>query len=195
MSNENNIDSNNPANKKPNKLVYLLPLLLFFAMVVLLFTGLGKDPTKLESQLIGKPIPEFSKAMLYSPDKIITNKDIKGPALLNVFGSWCPSCYYEHPYLMKLAATKAVNIYGLNYKDKRQDGLKFVNDLGNPYNAIIFDENGRLGIELGVYGAPETFIISSDNKIIHRHVGVVDADVWHNTIKPMLFPETNKGQE
>lgn len=171
------------------KLVYLLPLVFFAAMVILLFTGLGKDPTELDSQLIGKAIPEFEKTVLFNEEKRISNADIQGPALLNVFGSWCPSCYQEHEQLMKLAAAKAVKIYGLNYKDSRRDGIKFINDLGNPYEVIIFDNNGRLGIELGVYGAPETFVISGDNRIIYRHVGVVSDAVWMKKIKPMLFPE------
>jgi len=172
------------------KLIYLLPLILFIAMVILLFSGLGKDPTKLESQLIGKVIPKFEKSLLLIPEKKITNEDLKGPALINVFASWCPSCYQEHPHLMNLAAAKAIRIYGLNYKDKRNDGLKFIKDLGNPYEYILFDDNGRLGIELGVYGAPETFVINSDNKIIYRHVGVVSESVWLQKIKPMLYPET-----
>ncbi len=171
------------------KPIYLLPLFLFFVMVGLLFTGLGKDPTKLDSQLIGKTIPTFKKLLLLDTNKVVTNEDIQGPALINVFGSWCPSCYQEHPYLMKLAEANAIKIIGLNYKDSREDGIKFVEDLGNPYDYILFDNNGRLGIELGVYGAPETFVIDKDNRIIYRHVGVVTDAVWLNKIKPML---TNK---
>jgi len=176
------------------KPIYLLPLILFFAMVILLYTGLGKDPTKLESQLIGKVIPEFKKSLLLSRDRIVSNEDIQGPALLNVFGSWCPSCYQEHPYLMKLAADKSIKVIGLNYKDKREDGIKFIKDLGNPYDFILFDNNGRLGIELGVYGAPETFVIDADNRIIYRHVGVVDDKVWLNKIRPMVFPDTTSSR-
>jgi len=178
-----NQQSNNKTAIKP---IYLLPLFLFFAMVGLLFSGLGKDPTKLESQLIGKAIPKFKKSLLLDTDKVLSNEDIQGPALINVFGSWCPSCYQEHPYLMKLAANKSIKIIGLNYKDKREDGLKFIRDLGNPYDFILFDNNGRLGIELGVYGAPETFVIDKDNRIIYRHVGVVTNTVWLKKIKPML---------
>jgi cytochrome c biogenesis protein CcmG/thiol:disulfide interchange protein DsbE len=169
------------------KLLFLLPLVLFIAMVILLFTGLGKDPTKLESQLVGKSLPSFSKYLLLSPEKIISEKDIKGPALINVFASWCPSCYHEHPYLMELSKNKIVRIYGLNYKDKRPAGLKFINDLGNPYELVIFDDNGRLGIDMGVYGAPETFVVDANNKIIYRHVGIVNEEVWLKTLKPKVF--------
>jgi len=186
-----NQQSNDKAAFKP---IYLLPLLLFIAMVVLLYTGLGKDPTKLDSQLIGKEIPVFQKALLLDPDRTVTNKDIQGPALINVFGSWCPSCYQEHKYLMDFKANNTIKIIGLNYKDERRDGLKFISDLGNPYEYIIFDNNGRLGIELGVYGAPETFVIDANNRIIYRHVGVVSDKVWSKTIKPMLVAETGESR-
>lgn len=179
---------------KNNKLIYLLPLCLFFLMVVLLFTGLGKDPTKLESQLIGKNIPKFEKSLLLSAETMITEKIIQGPALINVFASWCPSCYVEHPYLMQLNKSKAIKIYALNYKDKRQAGLKFINNLGNPYELIIFDENGRLGIDMGVYGAPETFVINSENKIVYRHVGIVNQEVWLNILKPKMYAELGMGE-
>ncbi len=186
----NDQQSNDQQSKKAAlKPVYLLPLILFFAMVVLLYTGLGKDPTKLDSQLIGKNIPVFQKGLLLDPDKTISNTDIQGPALLNVFGSWCPSCYQEHKYLMDFKANNTIKIIGLNYKDTRRDGLKFISDLGNPYEFIIFDNNGRLGIELGVYGAPETFVIDANNLIIYRHVGVVTDKVWLKKIKPMLMAE------
>ena len=179
--------------KKMNrKLLFLLPLLLFMAMVILLYTGLGKDPTHLDSQLIGKVIPDFEKTLLLSPEKILTNNDLQGPALINVFASWCPPCYQEHPHLMKLTAEKGVKIYGVNYKDKRADGLKFINELGNPYEFILFDDNGRLGIDLGVYGAPESFLINSDEKIIYRHVGIVTEAIWLNKIKPMLSTTDEK---
>ncbi len=182
MSSENNSVEDKPK----GKLIYLLPLFLFVLMVILLASGLGKDPTKLESQLIGKALPKFQKTLLFDENKIVTEKDIQGPALINVFASWCPSCYVEHPYLMKLNDTKSVRIYGLNYKDKRQAGLKFINDLGNAYEFILFDDNGRLGIDLGVYGAPETFVVNAKNEIVYRHVGVVDEKVWLNILKPKM---------
>ena len=161
-------------------------------MAVLLYTGLGKDPTQLDSQLIGKPLPKFSKTLLLDENTKITEADIQGPALVNVFASWCPACYHEHPYLMKLAENNEVRIYGLNYKDKRPKGLKFVNDLGNPYFKIIFDDNGRLGIDMGVYGAPETFVINKENQIVYRHVGVVNEGVWKTILKPKMLGLTNK---
>ena len=171
---------------KKRTFLFLMPLILFIAVTALLYSGLGKDPTKLDSQLVGRKIPSFSKSLLLEPQKTVTQEDISGPALINVFASWCPSCYHEHPHLMELAKAKEVTIYGLNYKDKQAAGLKFINDLGNPYQLILFDDNGRLGIDLGVYGAPETFLINHNNEIIYRHVGIVTEEVWHNLLKPML---------
>jgi len=177
------------------KFVALVPLLFFIAMALLLYSGLGKDPTKLDSQLVGKPIPEFSKPDLLQPERILTQNDIKGPALINVFGSWCPSCYQEHPYLMQMAAQKLIRLYGLNYKDTRQAGLKYIQDQGNPYDAIIHDENGRLGIEFGVYGAPETFVINAENRVVYRHVGVVTPSVWEQILKPKLSLHSGSPQK
>ena len=177
-----------------DKLAFFLPVVLFFSIVIILFTGLGKDPTELDSQLIGKPIPAFELATLRDPEAVITQADIKGPALLNVFASWCPSCYVEHPYFMELQARDAIPIYGLNYKDERPDGLKFVTDLGDPYEAIIFDYRGRLGIDLGVYGAPETYLIDANNEIIYRHVGVVNEKVWTEIFQPLLSQGKGQGQ-
>lgn len=174
----------NPDRRK--QLIFLSPLIVFIVMVLVLSSGLGKDPTLLDSRMIGKPIPVFKLQTLTDANKILTQADIQGPALLNVFASWCPSCYVEHPYFMKMQAENLISIYGLNYKDERQDGIKFITDLGNPYTDIIFDLDGRLGIELGVYGAPETFVIDKNNQIIYRHVGVVDERVWTEIMEPML---------
>ena len=174
--------------------IMLFPLVFFIAMVMLLFFGLGKDPTMLDSQLVGQMLPEFEKTLLLDEQKLVTSSDIKGPALINVFASWCPPCYAEHPNLMNLAAANEVTIYGVNYKDTRQDALKFINNLGNPYKYILFDDNGRLGIDLGVYGAPETFLINSENKIIYRHVGIINDEVWNTKLKPILFPANGSQQ-
>ena len=175
------------ANKK--MWLFLLPLILFFAMTLLLFSGLGKDPTKLESQFIGKPVPAFEKLRLLDPTVSVTQNELQGPALLNVFASWCPSCYTEHPYLMKLAQSGEVKIYGLNYRDKYDAALNFVNKLGNPYELIVHDDKGRVGIELGVYGAPETFVIDGNNQIVYRYVGVVTEEVWQKILKPKMLQD------
>jgi cytochrome c biogenesis protein CcmG/thiol:disulfide interchange protein DsbE len=172
--------------------LYLLPLALFVILTILLSSGIGKDPTYQESNLIGKALPNFSKKNLMKIKSTITEKDFKGPALINIFGSWCPACYHEHPFLMKLAASEAINIYGVNYNDELQPALEFIKQQGNPYDLIVFDDNGRLGIELGVYGAPETFLINKDQRIIYRHVGVMSETIWKTKILPLLDPANAK---
>ena len=176
-------------------LLFLIPLLVFIGMAILLYSGLGKDPTRLESQLLGKPVPSFSNSLLLNLEKQVTDKDIKGPALLNVFGSWCPTCYVEHPYLMQIAERKLVTLYGLNYNDKIAAGLEYIRKQGNPYELIIADPSGRLGIDFGVYGAPETFVIDKDNKVIYRHVGMVTPGVWEQLLKPMLYSQAEQAKE
>ncbi len=166
--------------------LYLLPLALVIAMVVLFVPRVGVDPANYESALIGKALPKFSKRNLLNIESIITEQDLQGPALINVFGSWCPACYHEHRYLMELAANSDITIYGLNYKDELDKALEFIEQQGNPYDEILFDENGRLGIDLGVTGAPETFAINAENRIVFRKVGVISEGIWINQIQPAL---------
>jgi len=172
--------------------LYLLPLALFVGLTLLLSSGIGKDPTFQDSNLIGEALPEFSKKNLMKFDSMIAKKDFTGPALINIFGSWCPACYHEHPYLMKLSASGAIKVYGVNYNDEQQAALKFLRERGNPYSLIAYDDNGRLGIELGVYGAPETFLINKDQRIIYRHVGVMSEAIWINKMLPLLNPKTTE---
>jgi cytochrome c biogenesis protein CcmG/thiol:disulfide interchange protein DsbE len=169
-------------------LLYLLPLAVFVALTLLLWSGVGKDPTHLDSQLEGQPLPTFRKPDLLQDGVMISNQDIKGPALINVWASWCPACYHEHKFISELATRGEVPVWGLNYRDQREDAMQFLNEQGNPFVRVIFDEDGRLGIDLGVYGAPETFAISADGRIVYRHVGVLNEQVWQKTIKPLLFP-------
>ena len=167
-------------------LLYTLPLALFIVVTVLLYSGIGKDPTLLDSQMVGKVIPAFNKTRLLNANETITEKDIQGPALINVWGTWCPACYHEHPLILKLAREDKVKIYGLNYNDKREDSIAYLKKMGNPYTAVIFDDNNRLMIDMGVYGAPETFVIDKNNRIVYRHVGVITEGVWQTKIKPKL---------
>ncbi len=173
-------------------LLYTLPLALFIVVTLLLYSGIGKDPTLLDSQMVGKVLPSFNKTRLLHPEQHITNQDIQGPALINVWGTWCPACYHEHPFILKLAREDKVVIYGLNYNDKRADSIAYLEKMGNPYKAVIFDENNRLMIDMGVYGAPETFVIDKNNRIVYRHVGVVTEGAWQTKIKPALAPTPAK---
>ncbi|NGZ13382.1 DsbE family thiol:disulfide interchange protein [Vibrio aestuarianus] len=173
-----------------NKKILFIPLLAFLGLVAVFTTQLvknteGDDPTKLESVLIGKQIPEFRLEDLAEPGKLYDQSVFKGePLLLNVWATWCPTCYAEHQYLNKLASD-GVKIIGLNYKDQRDKAVKWLNELGNPYLISLFDGNGMLGLDLGVYGAPETFLIDSDGVIRYRHVGDVNPTNWKDTLQPM----------
>ena len=170
-----------------NRLFLFLPLVMALVVGVFLFAGLGKDPTKLESALIGKPVPEFVLEDLAEPEVKLDRSVFQGQVnLLNVWAEWCPACWDEHEYLMHLAHDKGVPIVGLNYKDQRETAFRFLNRLGNPYHTIIFDPQGSLGFDLGVYGAPETYVIDAEGIVRFRHVGVVNQKVWEEDLLPAI---------
>lgn len=158
------------------KIIRFIPLLIFLLGFVVLYKGLYLDPTNTKSALEGKPFPAFSLPSLYN-DENIQEINIKGPALVNVWATWCPSCYNEHSFLNELTE-QGILIYGINYKDDRNKALHWLTTMKDPYKLNIFDKEGKLAFDLGVYGAPETFIIDSKGIIIHRHVGEVNEDVW-----------------
>lgn len=169
------------------RIMLFLPLLVALILGVVLFAGIGKDPTRLESALVGKAMPEFSLQDLHQPDVVLSQQVFQGePSLLNVWGTWCPSCRDEHADLMWLAKNEGVPIVGLNYKDQRTDAKIWLDRLGDPYSTSIYDPKGTLGFDLGVYGAPETFVVAGDGTVLHRHVGVVNKKVWEETLRPLL---------
>lgn len=170
------------------KRVFLfIPVVLAVVLGVVLFAGIGKDPNKLESALIGKPVPEFQLQDLHDEDRELDRGLFKGQvSLLNVWGTWCPACRDEHDDLVWLAEEKGIRIVGLNYKDNRDDALIWLDRLGDPYQVSIYDPRGRLGFDLGVYGAPETYVIDADGIVRHRHVGVVNEKVWEEDIEPLV---------
>lgn len=166
-----------------------IPFSVFAVMAGLLYIGLSLDPNELPSVLIDKPVPEFALPDLDNPEKVITPATMKGkPYLLNVWATWCPSCKYEHPYLLKLAEM-GIPIYGVNYKDESEKARKLLRDTGNPYQANIVDEEGTLIMALGVYGAPETFIVDAEGIIRYKLVGVVTEEIWTSTMAPIFFGE------
>ncbi|MBF4433515.1 DsbE family thiol:disulfide interchange protein [Vibrio anguillarum] len=173
-----------------NKKILFIPLVAFLGLVAVFVTQLvknteGDDPTKLESVLIGKSVPEFRLEDLAEPGKLYDQAIFKGePLLLNVWATWCPTCYAEHQYLNRLAGD-GVKIIGLNYKDQRDKAVQWLNELGNPYLISLFDGNGMLGLDLGVYGAPETFLIDANGVIRYRHVGDVNPTNWQTALQPM----------
>ncbi len=166
--------------------VLLLPLIAFLLLVVFLLRGLFSDPTELSSALVGKPVPAFSVPDIYDTSVIYSEQVLKGrPLLLNVWATWCPTCRAEHAYLNQLAA-QGVYIVGLNYKDdSRSKALNWLTTLGDPYQLNLFDASGRIAIEFGVYGAPETFVIDAQGRIRYRHVGDVNERVWQQVLGPL----------
>lgn len=171
--------------------VLFIPLILFLLLAAALLWQLvrnasGDDPTMLESALIGKPVPVFRLESLDEPGKIYDQAAlINGkPLLLNVWATWCPTCRAEHQYLNRLSA-QGVRVVGMNYKDDRQKAITWLNELGNPYAMSLFDGDGMLGLDLGVYGAPETFLIDGKGIIRYRHAGDLNDRVWQSEIKPL----------
>ncbi len=173
-----------------NKKILFIPLIVFLGVVVIFITQLvknseGDDPAKLESVLVGKTVPEFRLEDLAEPGKLYDQSVFKGePLLLNVWATWCPTCYAEHQYLNELAG-QGVKIIGMNYKDQRDKAVNWLNELGNPYLISLFDGDGMLGLDLGVYGAPETFMIDAKGVIRYRHVGDVNERNWKETLQPI----------
>ena len=163
----------------------VLPLAIFLGMAIFLYRGLFLDPSELPSALVDKPFPEFSLAALDNPELTLTREAILGkPALVNVWATWCPSCRVEHPFLNKLAKAGVV-IHGINYKDERAPAQTWLKDLHNPYVLNIEDPKGSLGLDLGVYGAPETFFVDAKGVIRHKFVGVIDEKVWREKLAPI----------
>ncbi|BBP84221.1 thiol:disulfide interchange protein [Pseudomonas sp. Pc102] len=166
------------------RLILLLPLVIFLGVAVFLYRGLFLDPAELPSALIGKPFPAFSLPSV-DGSRPLSEADLKGkPALVNVWGTWCISCRVEHPVLNKLSQMGVV-IHGVNYKDDNAAALKWLKEFHNPYQLDIRDEQGSLGLDLGVYGAPETFLIDKDGIIRHKFVGVIDEVVWREQLAPL----------
>ncbi|MFK8041708.1 DsbE family thiol:disulfide interchange protein [Congregibacter sp.] len=165
-----------------SRLKLFVPLGLFLLLAVLLFRGLSLDPQALPSALIDKPLPAFTLPAL-SDEQPLTDADLVGaPLLLNVWATWCISCRVEHPYLQRLADT-GVLIYGVNYKDDSTAARGWLEQLGDPYRDSIVDAQGTLGLDLGVYGAPETYFVDAKGVIRYRHVGVIDERVWTGRLK------------
>ena len=164
------------------RLLMLLPLAIFVIVAVFLYRGLFLDPTELPSALIGKPLPSFSLPSVEDSQRLITAEDIKGkPALVNVWATWCVACKVEHPVLNQLAK-QGVTIYGVNYKDDNAAAQKWLREFHDPYQLNISDAQGSLGLDLGVYGAPETFIVDKQGIIRHKYVGVIDERVWREQL-------------
>lgn len=166
---------------------YAWPLGIFIVLAVFLGLGLKLNPREVPSPLINKPAPQFVLPELQAPNKIVASREMLGQVwLLNVWASWCAACSQEHPLLVDLARTSGVPIYGLDYKDKREDALVWLRDRGNPYVSTAFDGDGRTGIDYGVYGVPETFVIDRSGVIRYKQIGPLTADVLLSKIMPLV---------
>jgi cytochrome c biogenesis protein CcmG/thiol:disulfide interchange protein DsbE len=165
----------------------LLPLAIFAVLVAFLFVGLFRDPREVPSPLVDRPAPAFTLANLHRPAQQVATADFKGQVwLLNVWASWCVSCRVEHPLLIELAKSKAVPIVGLNYKDKSDEGIAWLAQHGDPYTLSVVDADGRVGIDWGVYGVPETFVVDKAGIIRYKHIGPVTVEALQATILPLV---------
>lgn len=172
-----------------NRVLLFVPLLVFIVLAALFWRGLSLDPSEMPSALVDRPLPNFELPRLADPQQTITKQEVIGkPVLLNVWGTWCVACRVEHPFLVQLAE-QGVPIYGINYKDDSEAARQWLVDLGDPYVANIVDADGRFGIDLGVFGAPETYVVDAQGVIRYKHVGVVDEKVWVEHLAPILFAD------
>ena len=169
------------------KIIDALPLVVFASLIIVLFSFLSDKDDQLETALIDSSFPDFNLGSLSDESRLLTKQDtIKLPALINVWATWCIACRVEHPFLMKLKEESRLTIYGLNYKDNKLKALDLLERDGNPFEFSIYDFEGRLAIDLGVYGAPETFFIDKNGLIRERHVGVIDERVWEEKFSKYL---------
>jgi len=168
------------------RLKLFLPLAVFLVLAGFLFRGLSLDPQALPSALIDRPMPAFTLPVLGADGESVDEKVLSGEvALVNVWATWCASCRVEHPFLTELAR-QGLAIYGINYKDEDDKALAWLAELGDPYRLNIVDAEGTLGLDLGVYGAPETYVVDARGVIRYRHVGVVNAQVWQDILRPIV---------
>ncbi len=166
---------------------YLLPLAVVLLLIGLLAVGLTLDPREVPSPLVGKVAPAFRLSSLSNPQKSISASDWRGQVcMVNVWASWCTACREEHPLLMDLAQRNQLPIYGLNYKDTRDDALGWLTRFGNPYQESVFDAQGTAGLDWGVYGVPETFILDKHGRIRYKHIGAIKADDLERKLLPLI---------
>lgn len=164
-----------------------IPLIVFIAIAVLLWSGIGKDPRVLESVLVGKPAPEFSAPELRNPGVVHSKTSLLGKSyLLNVFASWCPTCRIEHPILERYVRERGLRLVGLNWKDESADALQWLRQFGDPYAEILHDPSGLIGIDFGVAAAPESFVIGADGAILYKHIGALTVEDMETKVMPLL---------
>jgi len=170
-----------------NRVFLFLPLVIFLVMGLYFGLGLRQDPSAIPSQQIDRPLPEFDLPGIADGEPGLSSADLVGQvSLLNVFGSWCPPCAIEHPMLMQISRSGRVPIYGVDWRDRPGDGAAWLARHGNPFARVGDDPQGRLAIDLGITGAPETFVIDQEGRVRFHHVGIVDETVWRDTLLPVI---------
>ena len=163
----------------------LLPLVLFIALVGFLLIGLHRDPHEVPSPLINKPAPDFQLHQLQEPNKHFSPQEMRGKVwVLNFWGTWCVACREEHPLLIEYSKTGAIPIYGVDYKDDRASAMQMLEEEGNPYTLTVSDPDGRVSIDYGVYGAPESYLIDRNGVIRFKQIGPITEEVWQKEILP-----------
>jgi cytochrome c biogenesis protein CcmG/thiol:disulfide interchange protein DsbE len=168
------------------RLLFLLPVVAFFLIATAFLAGLGRDPTKLPSTLINKPLPAFNLPPVRANDVGLKTGDMAGrPMLLNVFASWCATCHIEHPLLLQLKAM-GITVEGLDWKDEAADGARYLSENGDPYTLAGNDRTGRAGIDLGVAAVPETFVVDRHGRVRYKQVGAIEPEDWDKKIKPLM---------
>lgn len=166
---------------------YAIPISILAVLAAFFYRGLDLNPRYVPSPMVGKPAPEFSLPSLEDPSVEVGTADLEGKlSLVNVWGTWCIECRYEHPFLLELSQTSGIPIYGFNLKDDRASALQWLETLGDPYVATATDEEGRVAIDWGIYGAPETFLIGPDGTILQKHISPLTAAVWERDFLPIV---------
>lgn len=185
-ANERSSLVSSPTGRLPYALM-LIPVGIFAGLAVALGVGLGRDPSVLPSPLIGRPVPEFRLPPVQGRTLGLSTADLKGEvSLVNIFASWCVACREEHPVFMQLSQSGAVPIHGINYKDRPQDAAEWLDNLGDPYTRTGADLDGRVAIDWGVYGVPETFVLDARGHIAFKQVGPITPEIYRDTIGPLI---------
>lgn len=171
-----------------NRASFFIPLVIFILIMGIGYVGFNLDDRhELPSALLGKPFPQFSAPLLSDPEQQISRENLIGqPALVNVWATWCPTCKAEHEELNRIAATTDILLVGINYKDVTTKAKRWLADYGDPFDFVIVDADGALGIELGVYGAPETFLLNARGEIVYKRVGDINPRIWRDELAPRL---------
>lgn len=166
---------------------FALPLIAFAALVGMFVVGLNLDPSRIPSPLLQHAAPEFALPSLQDPTELVGSANYaQRMALVNIWATWCPGCRQEHGFLLELAEEGAIPIFGLNWRDNREDALRWLQTLGDPYVAVAFDGDGRVGIDWGAYGAPETFLVDANGIVVHKHIAPLNREIWERDFVPLL---------